>query len=83
MIRTLTILATLAAFAAPAAASAADIKINIVGKSAEAVEAEIAKAAYRVCRDELRGSMGVSMQAMCIDLVSDDAKSQLAAARAG
>jgi hypothetical protein len=83
MIRTLTIIATLAAFAAPAAASAADIRISIVGKSAEAVEAEIAKAANRVCIEELRGSMGVSMQAMCIEMVSQDAKAQLAAARAG
>ena len=49
MIRILTIAAAAAAIAAPAAASAQTVKISLTGKSQEQVQAEVQKAAKKVC----------------------------------
>ena len=71
MIRTtiLTLLASLAAAAGPAAAE--DVAINIVGKSPDAVRAEIKAAADAVCRQELRASVvGFVNLDRCIEIVS-------------
>jgi hypothetical protein len=81
MIRTLTILSAIAAVAGPAAAR--DITVNIVGKSDEAVRAEILQAAKTVCRDELQGSLALSMYTVCVAGVSADAMADLEKARAG
>lgn len=80
IIRTLAILSALAAVAGPAAA--ADIKINIVGKDAAVVRAEIAKAARTVCREGLSGLTPLSQFAACLQGVTADAEAQLTAARA-
>ncbi len=77
-IRTLTILAVVAAIASPAAA---EIKVNIVGKDASVVEAEIVKAAKTVCRHALLASP-VSMYTVCVEVATADAMDQLSSARA-
>lgn len=80
MIRTLTILAAVAAIATPAAA--ADIKVNIVGKSASVVQAEIYKAAQAVCREGMTGVAPISRYGACVNVVAEDAMAQFVAARA-
>ena len=77
MIRTLTILSAVAAVAGPAAA--ADIKINIVGKEAAQLQAEIRRAAKTVCLRELDR---IAPFSRCVDAVTADAAAQLTAARA-
>ena len=79
MIRTLTILSAIAAVAGPAAA--AEIKINIVGKDAVTVQAEIVKAAKSICREAMV-STPISMFGACVNVVADDAMAQFASARA-
>lgn len=80
MIRTLTLIAALAAVASPALA---EVKVNITGKDAATVEALIGQAANTVCRDELRGSLGsfTSMR-MCVAAAKEDAMAKVAAMRA-
>jgi len=71
MIRTtaFALLASLAVAAGPAAAK--DIAINIVGKSPEAVRAEITAAANAVCRQELRASVvGFVNLDRCVEVLS-------------
>ena len=81
VIRTLPILSALAAVAGPAAA--ADIKINIVGKDAAVVRAEISKAARTVCREGLGGMTPLAQYASCLNLVTADAMAQFTTARSG
>ena len=80
MIRTLTIITAFAAIAAPAAA---EVKINIVGKDAATVRAEISQAAVTTCRRDLRGAIGsVSVLEMCRRGAMADALEQFERARA-
>ncbi len=60
MIRTLTVLATLAAIAGPACAS--ELKVSLVGKDAATIKSDITTAAKAVCAKDilLEGHMSLS-----------------------
>lgn len=78
MLRTLSLIAVLAASAAPAAAS--EIRIKTAGKDLAALKSEIKSAAERVCRRENAGSLfGIHMQAACVDRAVATAMSKVAA----
>jgi hypothetical protein len=79
MIRTLTVIAALAAVASPAMA---EVKVNITGKDAATVETLITDAAGAACRQELRGSVNsfANMRA-CVEAAKDDAMAKVATMR--
>ena len=66
MIKTLTIAAALAAFASTA--SAAEIHVSLVGKDQKTIQADIARAARSVCREELATrAEWIASYARCVD----------------
>ena len=66
MIKTLTIVAALAAFATTA--SAAEIHVSLVGKDSKTIQADIKNAARAVCREELATkSEWIASYARCVD----------------
>lgn len=81
MIRILTIAAAAAAIAAPAAAASQAVKISLTGKSPEQVQAEVQKAAKKVCT---AASVGASfpreMYATCYKASVESATAKLGAA---
>jgi hypothetical protein len=67
MIRTFTVLAALAAFATPAAAET-QIRVNIVGKDAKTIQADIQKAAELACRQDVRNAfLYISPLKQCVE----------------
>jgi hypothetical protein len=84
MNRTLTLLTSIAVLALTGgSAMAKDITINIVGKDMPTLQQEFTRAAERVCRDELRGSLGAFQMQACVKGSVADATAKVAQARAG
>ena len=66
MIKTLSFVAALAAFATTA--SAAEIHVSLVGKDMKTIQSDISRAARAVCREELASSAEwISSYARCVD----------------
>ena len=78
MIRILTVAAVAALIAAPASAQSA--KVALVGKNSEQVQADIAKAAKKVCTQAIVGaSFPREMYASCFKFAVNKANATLAA----
>lgn len=66
MIKTLSIVAALAAFATTA--SAAEIHVSLAGKDMKTIQADIGRAARAVCREELSMTQEwIASYARCVD----------------
>ncbi|MDP3855160.1 hypothetical protein [Phenylobacterium sp.] len=82
MIRTFA-LSTLAVLAISAPAQAASVKVNLVGKSPAQIEADVTKAAKKVCFYETRSeTLALDAYGRCVKATTKTALSQLATAQA-
>ncbi|WP_293365155.1 hypothetical protein [Phenylobacterium sp.] len=78
MIRILTVAAVAAMIAAPASAQTA--RINLSGKTSDQIQADIAKAAKKVCTKAVVGAtFPREMYASCFKFAVNDAKARLGA----
>lgn len=78
MMRILTVAAAAAAIAAPAAAAAQSVKISLAGKDQAQVQAEVQKAAKKVCSAATIGaSFPREMFASCYKAAVADANAKL------
>ena len=59
MFRTLTVIAAFAAIAG--SASAAEVRVSLVGKDPETIRADIEKAAHKACRADPGGQIGLDL----------------------
>lgn len=69
MMRTFTVLASLAALAAVASPAAAEVRIrvNIVGKDAKTIQSDIRRAAELACWQDLQGDrMAITPMRQCV-----------------
>jgi uncharacterized protein with HEPN domain len=68
MMRTFTVLASLAALAAVASPAAAEVqvRVNIVGKDAKTIQNDIRRAAELACWQDLQGVRAISPMRQCV-----------------
>ena len=76
-------LSTLAVLAISAPAQAASVKVNLVGKSSAQIEADVTKAAKKVCFYETRSeTLALDAYGRCVKATTKVAMEQLATVQA-